>query len=214
MVKWVFPKVAFDNRGVEIQEPAIFVSNHADAFGPLALFFYFPVKLYPWVMFNLMDRQTCARFLKENYFISVLHLPRPIATWISHLIADLCVSLFRQIGTIPVYHNSRRIIETISRSIFYIEEGRSLLIFPEVPDAYLNRYINRFNTGFIEIAKKVGKDGHRTINIYPVSVNRARRLISLGQPSVYDITKSYPEERKRLEAELEAKVEGLLAENR
>jgi hypothetical protein len=136
-VKWVFPKVAFDSRGVEIQEPAIFVSNHADAFGPLALFLYFPVRLYPWVMFNLMDRQTCARFLKENYFISVLHLPNPIATWISHLIADLCVS-----------------------------------------------------------------------------VNRARRFISLGQPSVYDITKSYPEERKRLEAELEAKVEALLAEDR
>jgi len=51
-------------------------------------------------------------------------------------------------------------------------------------------------------------------HIHPVSVSRKRKLISPGQPSVYDITKSYPEERKRLEAEMKTKVEGLLAEDR
>jgi 1-acyl-sn-glycerol-3-phosphate acyltransferase len=209
-VKLLFPKIAFDANGIEIEEPAIFVANHADSFGPLALYFYLPVKVYPWVICNMTERRSCARYLEKDFLSKELKLPRPFGTWLSLLMSDLCVGLFRYIEAIPVYHNSRRIMETISKSIVYLEEGRNILIFPEIPDAYLSRYINRFNTGFLEIAKKFEKEERRSISIYPVSVNRKRRRITLGRPSVYDIAKSYPEEKKRIEAELEAEVESIL----
>jgi hypothetical protein len=210
IVKRFFPKVSFDANGVEIEEPAIFVANHADSFGPLALYLYLPVKVYPWVIYNMTERQTCARYLEKDFLSKELKLPKPVGTWLSYLMADLCVGLFRFIEAIPVYHNSRRIMETISKSIVYLEEGRNILIFPEIPDAYLSRYIKRFNAGFLEIAKRFEKDERGSVRIYPVSVDRKRRRITLGRPSVYDTEKSYPEEKKRIEAELEAEVESLL----
>ncbi|MBU0929378.1 MAG: 1-acyl-sn-glycerol-3-phosphate acyltransferase [Spirochaetes bacterium] len=210
IVKLLFPRMRFERNGVEIVEPAIFVANHENAFGPIALFLYFPVKLYPWVMHDLTDRQKCARYLEKEFVSKELRLPGPFSTWLSVLMADLCVGLFRYMEAIPVYRRSRRIMETISRSIVMLEEGKSLLIFPEIPDAALTRYINRFNIGFIELAKEMGKEEHKTIRIYPVSVDRARRRIALGRPSAYDVDKSYDEEKRRIEAELEAEVEAML----
>jgi hypothetical protein len=210
LVKLFFPKMSFCANGVEIEEPAIFVANHADSFGPLALYLYFPVKLYPWVIYNVTEKKSCARYLEKDFVAKELGLRRPFSTWLSYALAEICVGLFRYIEAIPVYHNSRRIMETISKSIVYLEEGRNLLIFPEIPDSYLSVYLKRFNTGFIEIAKTLQRENHRKVRIYPVSVDRGRRLILLGRPSAYDGTKSYPEEKRRLETELEAEVETLL----
>ena len=200
----------FEQNGVEIIEPAIFVANHANAFGPIALCLYFPVRLYPWVMHNLTDRKRCARYLEREFVSKELHLPRPFSMWLSILMADLCVGLFRHIEAIPVYQHSRRIMETISKSIVYLEEGKSILIFPEIPDAMLSRYINRFNIGFIEVAKELGKEDHETIGIYPVSVDRARRRITLGHPSAYNMSRGYGDEKRRIKAELETEVEAML----
>jgi hypothetical protein len=212
LVKAVFPKVSFHSNGIEIEEPAIFIANHADSFGPIALNLYFPVRLYPWVIYEVTDKRSCARYLERDFVSKELRLPRPFSTWLSLLIAGICVGLFRYIEAIPVYHDSRRIMETISKSMVYLEEGRNILIFPEISDAYLSRYIKRFNTGFLEIAKKIGQNGDKSIRIYPVGVDRKLRRVSLGGPSVYDVTKSYADEKKRIEAELEAKVGALLAE--
>ncbi len=210
LVRSFFPKMTFHSNGVRIEEPAIFVANHADAFGPIALHLYFPIRLYPWVIHEMTDRRTCARYLEKDFIIKELRLPKPFSAWLSFLMADICVALFRYLEAIPVYHDSRRIMETISTSIVYLEEGRSLLIFPEISDSYLSRYIKRFNIGFLEVAKKIVRIERRSINIYPVSVDRGRRRISLGEPSAYEIAKNYPDEKKRIEAELEAKVEALL----
>ena len=210
IVRLFFPKVAFDPNGVEIEEPAIFVANHADSFGPLALHFHFPVRLYPWVIHYMTERQSCARYLEKDFLSKELKLPHLVGSWLSQLMADLCVGLFRYIEAIPVYHNSRRIMETISKSIVYLEEGKSILIFPEIPDSYLSRYIKRFNTGFLEIAKELGKSNGESIRIYPVGVDRKRRRITLGRPSKYDTSKNYLEEKRRIEAELEAEVESML----
>jgi len=207
----LFPKMSFVGNGIKIVEPAIFVANHEGAFGPLALILRFPLRLYPWVMHDLTERERCARYLESHYFSTELGLPRFAGAWISHLIAELCVGLFRHIEAIPVYHESRRIMETIAKSIVYLEEGRSLLIFPEIPDSYLNRYIGRFNTGFIEIAKRLGREERRIVDIYPVAVDRRGRRIILGHPSSYDVTKAYPEERRRIEGELEEELSAMLA---
>jgi hypothetical protein len=211
IVKLVFPRISFCANGVEIEEPAIFVANHADSFGPLALYLYFPVKLYPWVIYNVTEKATCARYLEQDFIAKELHLRKPFSTWLSHILAEICVGLFRYLEAIPVYNNSRRIMETISKSIAYLEEGRNLIIFPEIPDSYLSAYLKRFNIGFLEIAKSLEKIDHRKIRIYPVSVDRRRRRILLGGPSAYDGSKSYPEEKKRLETELEREVEAMLA---
>ncbi len=211
LVRLFFPRIDVDCRGVEIHEPAIFVANHADSFGPLALHLYFPVKLYPWVIHNVTDMATCARYLEQDFVARELHLRRPFSAWLSILMARICVGLFRHIEAIPVYHDSRRILETISKSIIYLEEGRNILIFPEIPDSYLSAYIRRFNTGFIEITKTLGRENGMKVPIYPVSVDPRRRRILLGKPSAYDPSKSHAEEKLRIQAELEAEVASLLA---
>jgi hypothetical protein len=212
VLKIFYPKVTFDRCGVEIDEPAVFVANHEDSFGPIASYLNFPIKLYPWVMYNLFEKGICARYIEEDFFKKELNLWQPLSRLISIFIESICVAIFNYIEAIPVYPNSRRIIETIVKSIEYLEAGKSLIIFPEIPDECLNRYINRFKTGFIEISRKVYHINGLVLKIYPVCIDKKKRVIKLGKPTKYDPEKSFIAEKKRIEKHLEMEITRLKRE--
>jgi 1-acyl-sn-glycerol-3-phosphate acyltransferase len=206
LVKAFFPKIAFQGPGSPLSGPAIFVANHENAFGPVASYLYFPVRIHPWIMYELSEKGACARYLAQEFFQKEAKLGPAFSRFLARLIEPIVIALFRHIGAVPVYHNSRRIIETISRSIVLLEEGEFLIIFPEVPEANLNRYINRFNTGFLEIVKTADRRGRRRVPIYPVCIDRRRRLIRLGRPLMFDYSRNFVVEKRRIKCALEKAI--------
>ena len=212
LVKLSFPKVNFDNCGIEVSEPAVFVSNHEDSFGPIASYLNFPVKIYPWVLYNLFEKEICAKQIEKEFLKGELHLIAPLRRFISLCIEPICIGLFNYIGAIPVYHNSRRIMETIVKSIEYLEEGKNLIIFPEIPDEYLNKYINRFKTGFLEVPRKAYSLNEQMLKIYPVCIDKKKRVIKLGNPTKYNPKNYFTTEKKRIEKHLEMEITRLKKE--
>ncbi|MBN2353865.1 MAG: 1-acyl-sn-glycerol-3-phosphate acyltransferase [Spirochaetales bacterium] len=206
IVRAFFPRIAFHSRSDNFARPAIFVANHENAFGPIATYLYFPVRVHPWVMFELTEKGACAAYLAREFFQRELRLRLPCSRLLARLIEPVCIALFRRIGAVPVYHNSRRIIETVSRSIVLLEEGEHLIVFPEIPEAALNRYINRFNTGFLEIVKSADRDGGSHIPIYPVCIDRRRRLIRVGAPLQFDYSRNFVLEKQRMKREIERAI--------
>jgi len=206
IVRAFFPKIAFRAESASFAKPAVFVANHENAFGPIASYLYFPVRIHPWVMFELTEKGACAAYLAREFFQRELRLRPAFSRLLARLIEPVCIALFRHIGAVPVYHNSRRIIETISRSIVLLEEGEYLIIFPEIPEAALNRYINRFNTGFLEIVKSADHDGGTHIPIYPVSIDRRRRRIRVGGPLRFNYANNFVVEKRRMKRELEKAI--------
>lgn len=208
--KRLFRKIRFDDQGIEIIEPAIFVANHEGSFGPVAVYLKLPVKVRPWIISDLMDRKKCPEYLAREFASGELHIPRPFDLVLSGMASRFCIGLFNHIGAISVHSKSRRIMETIAESIVCLEEGGNLLIFPEIPGEALNKYVKRFKTGFIELAKNVEKTDGDIIRIYPLAASRKYGRIILGKPSLYSIGRPYEEEKARIKQELESSISSLL----
>ena len=115
----------------------------------------------------------------------------PLSTIISILLETIIISLFNHPGAIHVYSKSKRITETIIKSIQYLNEGKSIIIFPEIADKYLNEYINKIRVGFIEITRRAYISNGIKLKIYPVCIDKKKRVIKLGIPAIYDPEKNF-----------------------
>ncbi|SHJ64466.1 lysophospholipid acyltransferase family protein [Parasporobacterium paucivorans] len=195
---------------VDTGMPAIFISNHASYFGPLILQLYLDVDFVPWVIYEITDPKLCKDYLRIDFVEPVLGLKHPFSNLAAWIISPVCVGLMKHIGAIPVFHDSRRIMETVDRTINELEKGKNILIFPESPGEYLNDPLRRFNTGFVNLARTFYQKHSKLVNFYPVSVNKKRNQITIGNKVPYNPDNLFPLEKKRIINELTEKImEGL-----
>lgn len=182
--------------------PAIFVSNHAGYFAPMILQLYSNLNFVPWVIHEITDPGLSREYLRIDFVEPVLGLKRPFSNLAAGIVSPVCVGLMRQIGAIPVYHNSRRITETVDRTMNELENGKNILIFPEIPGQPLNDSLCRFNTGFVNLARTFYQKYNRLVGFYPVSVNRQRNQITIGDKISYNPESPFLLEKKRIIDEL------------
>jgi hypothetical protein len=188
------------------ERASIFVANHAGSFGPLAMSLRFPLRLYPWVLGEVTERGSCARYVEADFVRAELGLGRPLSRGISLAIELVCVPMMRYLEAIPVFRGSRRLERTFERSRDYLLSGRSLLIFPEMIDEAYNEELNRLDLGFLEILGRAHLSSAKPIEIYPAYVDRKRRRIRVGPAVAFDLGAGLKSERRRIEGILEAEM--------
>ncbi len=186
--------------------PVILVSNHAGSFGPLSIITSLPLELYPWVVDETTDARTAARRIQAEFLESELHLRPPFSAWLARAIALLAAALMRDIDAIPVHQKSRRVRETVERSLELLEQGKNILVFPEDPTRKLNDVLNDFCTGFLHLARRYYERTRKTVLFLPVAVNRKVRAIGVGRPVPFDASVPFAEEKVRLKSELEHRI--------
>src|SRR5512143_1873911 len=69
------------------QGPAVFVANHHEALGPIAVCCSIPLRLYPWSVADMVDKEKAAAYLKWDFVERTLHIGPPlsakVAGWLS-----------------------------------------------------------------------------------------------------------------------------------
>ncbi|MFN3741259.1 MAG: lysophospholipid acyltransferase family protein [Anaerolineales bacterium] len=113
--------------------PAVFIANHLDALGPIAIVSSLPMRVYPWIIADMVDEQKAAAYLNQDFTERQLHIPPPFSLWLSRLLARITVPLLRSFGCIPTYHDPQRLYWVLEESLRHLEQGHFLLIFPEDP---------------------------------------------------------------------------------
>jgi 1-acyl-sn-glycerol-3-phosphate acyltransferase len=189
--------------------PLILVANHEGSFGPLSLLTSLPLELYPWVVDETTDARTAARRIQAEFLEAELHLRPPLSAWLARAIARIAAALMRDINAVPVHQKSRRVRETVARSLEILERGGNILVFPEDPVRRLNGVLNDFCTGFLHLARLYYVRTSKAVLFLPVAVNRKVRSILVGQPVRFDASAPFIVEKARLKKELEHRVEEL-----
>ncbi|HEY5984293.1 MAG TPA: hypothetical protein VIU38_12560 [Anaerolineales bacterium] len=192
--------------------PAVFVSNHAGAMGPIAVTSSVRVRFHPWVIGDMLDLQTAGPYLREDFVKPTLHVPEPMATSISNSLAHVTVALLRTIGCIPVFHD-KDLLETYRLSDDYLAMGRGLLIFPEDPKQSLNSRtgLRPFQTGFAHLGSLFAQRTGHGLKFYPIAVHRNLLRVQLGQPVTYNPNNQPAAERRRIAHLLESIIAAMLA---
>lgn len=176
------PQIVLQGGG-GFEDKAIYLSNHSGADGPLTYEMYFPKLLTVWGTYEM-----CGGFKERwNYLYRVfyrqkLHWGRFRAFFVATVFAPISKRLYRGIGLIPTYTDSR-FITSVKTSCRILDENHPLLIFPEDSQ---KGYINppdSFNKGFITMSKLYYKMRGVDLPVYVAYLfNEKKRRIIIAPP--------------------------------
>jgi hypothetical protein len=170
--------------------PAVFVANHLDSRGPIALQFSIPLRLYTWLQGEMLDKKEAVAYLQKDVFEHQLHLKPPVSRWLSWMCCKISVPMLRSFGCIPVYeHHYKRLLVTLQLTVNILREGKYVAIFPEdsrppaVPDPETKIY--PFQHSFVRLAEDYFKETGKSLVFYPVAVHPAG-FVEVGNLVAYD----------------------------
>ncbi len=212
LIAWLFDVCLWggelvDGENLPESGPAVFVSNHLGATGPIAVAASLPIRVYPWVIAEMMDRELAAEYLRQDFVEPQLRIPPPYSHTLAKAISRVSVRLLNTAGGVPVYQGER-LHETYLRSVELLAEEKSLLIFPEDPKQELDpRYrMTPFKKGFARLGEFFHERTGQSLRFYPLAVHRETYQVKAGKPVVFNPLNNPANERLRLKSLLEASI--------
>ena len=177
-------------------EPVMVVGNHTQMNGPIACELYFPGNRYTWCAGEMMHLKDVPAYAYKDFWSNKPKYIRWFYKLLSYIIAPLSVCVFNNAQTIGVYHDAR-IISTFKQTVQRLQEGASVVIFPE-HDVPHNHIICEFQDKFIDIAKLYYKRTKRELAFVPLYIAPTLKKMYLGKPIRFCADNPIEEERKRI----------------
>lgn len=203
----------FGDENLPEHGPAVFISNHALALGPIAVTSSMPMRLFPWAIGDMLDWDKAPAYLNRDFVEPQLHLPPPLSLSVSRLLSQISVRLLRGIGCIPTYHGEE-VLQTYRLSLDCLEHGRILLIFPEDPALPRDDqcHMSPFMKGFTRLGEIYYQRTGQILKFFPIAVHPILRQVKLGRPISFNPHNQPANERVRLKSVLESMIRSMLLE--
>jgi 1-acyl-sn-glycerol-3-phosphate acyltransferase len=188
--------------------PAVFISNHLDATGPIATACSIPLRVHPWVIADMMDKELAPIWLQKDFTERQLHLKMPLSSWLARALCSISVPLFYSLGCIPVYHSDyERMRETLDMSMAVLRERKFIVVFPE--DYRLAKdpmtKMQPFQHSFVRLAEKYYEETGEPLEFYPLVVHSVGQVV-VGKPVAFNPLNPVGTERRRLKNLLEETI--------
>lgn len=178
------------------EEPCIIVGNHCQAYGPIASELYIPGKHATWCAGEMMHKEEVAAYSYKDFWSKKPKNVRWLYKILSHMIVPLCVIVFNDANTIAVYRDAR-LISTFRTSITMLQQGSSIVIFPECYDEH-NNIVHRFQDRFIDLARFYHKKTHQELCFVPVYIAPYAKKMCFGMPVRFNAETPIDQERERI----------------
>ncbi len=177
-------------------EPVILVGNHAQMHGPIACELYFPEKRFTWCAGQMMHLKEVPTYAFQDFWSQKSWWTRWFFRIASYVIAPLSVYIFNHANTIEVYRDAR-ILSTLRESLRRLEEGSSIVIFPEKDEKH-NHILYQFQDGFIDVARMYHRKTGQALCFVPLYIAPELKKMVLGKPIRFRPDAPIAEERSRI----------------
>lgn len=196
LVKVFYPRIEVVGKENLPDEPVLVVGNHAQMNGPIACELYFPGNRYTWCAGEMMHLKDVPAYAYQDFWSNKPKYIRWFYKLLSYIIAPLSVCVFNNAQTIGVYHDAR-IISTFKQTVQRLQEGSSVVIFPEhnVPH---NHIICQFQDKFIDVARLYYKRTKKELAFVPLYIAPTLKKMYLGKPIRFCAANPMEEERARI----------------
>ncbi len=178
------------------QEPAIYVSNHAQLNGPISSELFFPVERYTWCVGDLLDKKDARPYVFQDFWSQKPKRSQWYYKLMSYVVAPILHFVDTNANTIGVYHDAR-LLSTFKETIRSLQEGKSVVIFPE-QDKPHNGIVYDFQEHFIDVAKLYYKRTGKEVLFVPFYVAPRLRQMHFGAPTRFSATADMDTERERI----------------
>lgn len=199
-IKWLVRAfyIKYEVEGMEYlpDEPCIVVGNHTQMHGPLASELYFPGYSYTWCAGEMMHLKEVPEYAFTDFWSQKPKYTHWFYKLLSYLIAPLAVCIFNNANTIGVYRDGR-ILSTFKETVKRMNEGASVVIFPE-HDVKYNNIVYEFQEGFVDIARLYYKRTGKELAFVPLYIAPELHKMYLGKPIRFDAAAPKGEEPKHI----------------
>lgn len=203
-----------DEQNLPEHGPAILVSNHLGALGPIAVAACVQRRLYPWVAAEMLDERLASEYLRWDFIERTFDLNMPFSLWAANALSKISVPLLRSVDCVPVYSGTNEFHITAERSMDLLLQDQFLLIFPEDPTQPADpRYsMTPFKKGFIRLAELYFERTGQALRFYPLAVHEQSRLVQVGKPITFNPHAPLAGERVRIKNVLEKMIHEMYLE--
>ncbi len=191
--------------------PAVFIANHAESIGPIAACCSIPLRLYPWIIADMVDRDLAPAYLQWDFVERNFSMKPPISLWISKLLSRVTVPLLRSIGCIPVYKGDyEHTIESLQQSMKVLLQGKFLLVFPEDNSLPMDpaTKMQPFQRTFVRLGEMYYEETGQRLEFYPVTIHTSG-YVEVGKAVAHDPLNSVGLERHRLKDLMENTIKAM-----
>ncbi|MBQ9662181.1 MAG: hypothetical protein IJV40_03395 [Oscillospiraceae bacterium] len=194
---WLFsPKYKLEGTENLPDRPCIIVGNHSHMYGPIAGELHTPGKHYVWCAGEMMHREEVAAYAYQDFWSGKPKGVRWFFRLLSHLITPLALCVFNNAHTVAVYHDTR-LISTYRESIELLQQGNSMVIFPECYTER-NNIVHEFQDKFIDLARFYYKKTGVELDFVPMYLAPELKKMVYGAPVHFRADANIKTERRRI----------------
>lgn len=188
-----YKKRKFLNQENILNEPSIYIGNHAQLHGPLTNEMFFPRKKMIWCIGQMMNIKEVPSYSYQDFWSKKPKCLKWFYKLLSYLIAPLSSYIFTHADTIAVYKDSR-LIDTYRKTIKALEEDKNIIIFPEKDQLY-NEIISEFQDKFVDVARLYYKKTGIKVAFIPMYNSPKLKTVIFGRAIYYDPNININEQR-------------------
>ena len=178
-VEWEVP---FDG------EPCVFVANHERAIGPLEMAAAFPLResSHIWIFADPLSRETTPAYVRQDHWWKEDGLLAPLWNKVIPPIVSLILPpILRSVPHVPVYHDARA-ATTMKESLRLLQEGKNMVIFPEIPTGFGEHDTEKMNEGWLMILPMYARRAGRPLKVWPVRLDLQAKVMRIRAPFTMD----------------------------
>ncbi len=191
--------------------PAVFIANHLESLGPIAVACSLPVRVYPWIIADMLDKQLAPAYLQWDFIERNFPFQPPLSRWISTAFSKITVPFLKSLGCVPVYKGDyEHMLETLERSMQVLRQGRYLLVFPEDPFMAVDpqTWMTPFQRTFVRLGEMFFAETGQRLEFYPLAVH-ASGYVKVGKPLLHNPHNPVGLERHRFKDLVEDSVRNM-----
>lgn len=165
------------------EDPIIFVCNHYELFGPIALMTSLRARFRVWSNERLLTAGTEVDRLVDGAVVMVPILPKRMMTKVLHGISPLVEWIFKRLKAIPVSRtDSAKLLTTMRRSVSAMEAGESIVIFPEKGEPHYGLgTVTPFYPGFATVGEFAARKLKKPVSFCAIHIDKAKRKLRFGE---------------------------------
>ena len=191
--------------------PAVFIANHLESVGPIAAACSIPLRMFAWVVADMVDEEKAADYLQWDFVERTLKFKPPLSRWAARGLSKLSVPFLCGLGCIPVYRGEYdRMADTLRLSLDVLRQGQYLLVFPEdnqLPADPLTG-MRPFQHSFARLGEKYYAETGERLEFYPVAIH-ASGYVMVGKMVTFNPNYAVGVERQSLKRLMENAVKSM-----
>lgn len=179
------PRPKFVYLGETVSEPSLILSNHEAAAGPLTWERYFNKPKRFWAAHEMTEGiRPVFRYLAYYYFPDKKHLPKTLARIVGFIASPFVSLYYSGLRPIATFRDAVKFMQTIRESSGVIEDGSSVILFPEDSSKGYLKKPELFHSGFVAFCERMLRKG-RDLPVFVTYFSKKRRLVLVDRPRRY-----------------------------